>query len=426
MNNQSMSTKRAAIVLALELAIAICLTALYDMSYQTPENLVTNQPEQSVESQMKEPPLAQGTLSPSPELNAQPGTEPSTGTMTEPETMIEPETTTESETDSETTTEPEEPDVEPDDPVLVLNENPLTGEYNLTDGAVGKRPVAVMINNVKKSMPQYGISQADIIFEIPVEGYLTRFMAVYADYTQMPKICSIRSCRPYFPAIAKGFDAVYVYSGMASDIRDYVKSLSLAVFEGGKNHGKLFGRDQERREAGYKLEHTMYFDGTGIVSAMEKRKMRSDIQEDNLGNAFLFQETIELVRPEGESCSVVDIDFGATSATLTYDEYTNAYWKDFNGKPQIDGVTQEQLSFTNVFVLETTIKTAANGVHKDVDWHGGKGYYISNGAIQEITWSKVDEASPLEFFDLDGNELVINRGKSYIAINRKNRMEVTR
>jgi hypothetical protein len=76
-----------------------------------------------------------------------------------------------------------------------------------------------------------------------------------------------------------------------------------------------------------------------------------------------------------------------------------------------------------VFILETTIKTAEYGTHKDVDWHGGKGYYISNGIVQKITWSKMDEASPLEFFDMSGNELRINRGKSYIGINRKNRTE---
>lgn len=325
-----------------------------------------------------------------------------------------------SDTESESATEPES-ETEPVDTTPLLNENPLTGEFNLTDGAVGKRPVAVMINNVKKSMPQYGIAQADIIFEIPVEGFLTRFMAVYADYTQMPKICSIRSCRKYFPAIAKGLDAVYVYSGMSEDIRNYVNSLNMTEFEGGRNHGGLFGRDQERRDEGYSLEHTMYFDGTGIVEAMEKRKLRSDILENKAGNAFLFYEGENPLVPVGNACSIVEIDFGAADATLTYDVDTNMYLKDFNGNPQMDGVMGTQLSFTNVFVLETTIGTASNGIHKDVDWHGGKGYYVSNGAVQEITWAKKDEASDLVFYDANGEELRINRGKSYIAINRKGR-----
>ena len=390
---EELTIQRTAIILALELMIALFLSALYDMTLEISEQEITNKPNIEVETQASSLPNTE-ILGEGSEIG---------GTI-ETETVLEPSL-------------PNEPEA------IVLNENPLTGLYDVTDAGVGKRPVAVMINNVSKSMPQYGIAQADIIFEIPVEGFLTRFMAIYADYTQMPKICSIRSCRPYFPAIAKGFDAVYVYSGMSSDIRDYVNSLELAVFEGGRNHGGLFGRDQERKDAGYKLEHTMYFDGTGIVQAMKKRKIRSDIESDNRGKAFLFHETMELVRPEGESCRWIEIDFGAATATFTYDIDTNTYKKDFNGKPQVDGVVGSQLSFTNVFVLETTIKMADNGVHKDVDWHGGKGYYISNGVMQEITWSKKSEEAPLLFFDKEGNKLEINRGKSYIAINRKNRTE---
>lgn len=390
-----MCNKRTAIVLALVLAIVICITALYDMNFQLPEEIVKNEQSEEVETGSENLPDTEII-----------------GVGDEKDAMSEVDSATESETESE-----------PDEPIVVLNENPLTGEFNLTDGAVGKRPVAVMINNINKAMPQYGVAQADIIFEIPVEGFLTRFMAIYADYTQMPKICSIRSCRPYFPAIAEGFDAVYVYAGMTDAIKEYVDSLNLTVFNGGVNHGGLFGRDQERRAAGYSLEHTLYFDGTGIVEAMEKRKLRSDIEADKEGNAFLFNDVEEQIRPDGDTCTVVEIDFGSAEATLTYDIESSTYVKDLNGNPQIDGVTGTQLAFTNVFVLETTIKTASYGIHKDVDWHGGTGYYVSYGAVQEIIWSKADEESPMKFYTLDGEELSINRGKSYIAINRKDRTE---
>ena len=59
------------------------------------------------------------------------------------------------------------------------NMNLLTGLPTLSEEAIGKRPVAVMVNNVDAALPQYGISAADVIFEIPVEGDLTRLMALY-------------------------------------------------------------------------------------------------------------------------------------------------------------------------------------------------------------------------------------------------------
>lgn len=319
-----------------------------------------------------------------------------------------------SETEEETETELE---IVEEDPV---NINLLTGMPDLTEEAMGKRPVAVMVNNVKAAFPQYGIAQADIIFEIPVEGGLTRFMAMYGDYTQVPKICSVRSCRPYFPAISEGFDAVYVNWGMMDEVKSYVKTLGLTQYDGKSNDGGLFSRDSARRNAGYSLEHTSVFDGTRLAEVMASEGKRTDIEEDKQDTAFSFYGLNEQVVPNGEACTVVNVDFGSAEATLVYDETTNTYLKEYNGSAQIDGVTGTQLAFTNVLVLETQIKTASNGIHRDVNWHGGNGYYISNGAVQKITWSKANEQSRILLFDEVGNELTINRGKSYIAINYKN------
>ena len=121
------------------------------------------------------------------------------------------------------------------------NQNLLTGWANLSEKAIGKRPVAVMVNNVEPALPQYGISQADIIFELPVEGDLTRLMAMYADYTKVPDVCAIRSCRYYYPAIAKGFDAFYIHWGSDQSIVSYLKSIQPAKYDGLSNDGGLFG-----------------------------------------------------------------------------------------------------------------------------------------------------------------------------------------
>lgn len=297
------------------------------------------------------------------------------------------------------------------------NINLLTGEANLTPEAIGKRPVAVMVNNIKASFPQYGIDEADIIFEIPVEGSATRFMAMYGDYTKVPKICSVRSCRGYFPAISEGFDAIYVNWGMMDEVRAYTNTLGLTQFDGKYNEGNLFSRDADRRAAGYDLEHTGVFDGTKVDDVLLKEGDRTDIEADKVDPAFNFAPITETITPAGEACKKVEVDFGIAVATLTYNPENGKYWKDYNGEPQVDGKTGNQLSFTNVLVLEADIKGAANGIHRDVNWHGGEGYYVSNGAVQKITWSKESEQDRLMLYDEKGNELVMNRGKIYIAIN---------
>lgn len=306
------------------------------------------------------------------------------------------------------------------------NQNLLTGVGDLSEGAIGKRPVAVMVNNVQKAMPQYGVSQADLIFEIPVEGDATRFMALYGDYTKVPQICPIRSCRYYFPALSQGFDAFYVNWGIDDTIADYLQALDLDQIEGITNTGGLFGRDQEKLGQGYAVEHTGFFDGTRLVSYIESKGLRTDLKEEKKGAAFLFNGMDEQLKPEGSDCTQVDVQFGAQSSTFTYDAEKKVYLKQINGTPQTDAKTGEQLAFTNVLVLETEISVRDEVGHKQIDWDGGanaKGYYISNGGVQEIRWSKDEnnEESYLRFFDLSGKEIKINRGKSYIALNYANK-----
>lgn len=323
---------------------------------------------------------------------------------------------------------PEPVEEEPEE-VIPENQNLLTGLPDLTEEAIGKRPVAVMVNNIPDAMPQYGVEQADIIFEIPVEGDQTRFMALYADYTTVPKICAIRSCRAYFPAISQGFDAFYVNWGIDETMSEYIDALQLDQYDGIYNAGGLFGRDQDRLDSGYSLEHTGYFDGTKFASVVQEEGKRTDLADDKKDTAFVFNGLEEQVKPDGEACIDVNIDFGAQTASFNYDEASNTYKKENNGEPQIDGKTGNQLSFTNVFVLETSISVRDDVGHKDVDWSGGEdsvGYYISNGAVQQIHWAKEpnNEWSRLTFFDEDGNELSINRGKSYIAFNYPDQTEM--
>lgn len=316
------------------------------------------------------------------------------------------------------TVEPEEEPAEE----IPANQNLLTGLPDLTDGAIGKRPVAVMVNNLQDALPQYGVAAADVIFEIPVEGDVTRLMALYGDYTTVPQICPVRSCRYYFPAFSQGYDAFYVNWGIDDSIAEYLVALKLDQYDGINNAGGLFGRDQDRLNQGYSLEHTGYFDGTKFAEVVQADGKRTDLADDKKSAAFQFNGMNEQLKPEGTDCKNVDIDFGTTTAAFTYDEASKTYQKQINGNPHMDSSTNTQLAFTNVLVLETEISVRDEVGHKELNWSGGTdhtGYYVSNGGMQKIHWFKDanNESSSLRFTDWDGNPININRGKSYIAVN---------
>lgn len=310
----------------------------------------------------------------------------------------------------------------------MTNMNLLTGLPTLSEKAIGKRPVAIMVNNLPDALPQYGISDADIIFELPVEADITRLMAVYGDYTKVPDVCSIRSCRYYYPILAVGFDAFYVHAGIDPTIaKQTVDRLDINTIDGAYAEYGLFARDQSRINSGYALEHTAVFYGTGLAEALEKDDVRLDLKEEKRQPAFLFAQNGSEIVPAGEEAKNINIVFSSyySNVDFAYNEETGTYDKYMNGNPHMDGVTGKQLTFENVIMLETAISVRDDKGRKNIDIYGGNGasgYYASKGKIQKIHWEKPGDYDYLSFTDENGNPLEINRGKTYIAFDYPDRV----
>lgn len=298
--------------------------------------------------------------------------------------------------------------------------NLLTGEVTLSEDAIGTRPVAVMVNNLKGSLPQYGISDADIIIEMPVESNITRLLAIYADYTTMPDICSVRSCRYYYPIVSESFDAFYVHWGAEATYGTAtLVKYDIDDLDGSYNDYGLFGRDQDKVAAGYSTEHTSVFYGTELAEALQSDdSVRLELEEDKTEAFFNFN--LNFIPAMGEEIHEFCLDFGSYYSDFVYDEETLSYYKYHNGAEQIDSSTDIWLNFTNVIILETDVNimpNTTNGIKEiDVTGENKSGYYLSGGTIQKITWSKLDVEDSFTLFDENGDELYINTGKSYIAI----------
>lgn len=349
----------------------------------------------------------------------------SSSSKVEKETTKEPTKKPTKEATATPSAEPtEEVTPEPENNVESKNVNLLTGLDDLSPFAEGKRPVAVMVNNVTDALPQYGVAAADLIFEIPVEGDLTRLMAMYADITEIPNIASIRSCRYYFPILAVGFDAFYAHWGMDDTIaRDILNSLDIDSMDGMDNDFLLFGRDQERIAQGFSLEHTAFFEGTRFAERLGAQRL--DLKDEKKQLAFSFNKKGAHVNANGEAKNQAVIDFGASGTTMNFDAASSTYKMNHNDSPQMDSHTNTQLAFTNVIILETDISVRDDVGRKNVNWQGGpnyNGYYMSGGHVQKIHWSKPGEYDYLTFTDEAGNPLSINRGKTYIAFNYPNQV----
>lgn len=298
----------------------------------------------------------------------------------------------------------------------VRYENILTGVKDISKSAVGKRPVAIMVNNLDASLPQYGISSADILFECPVEGGITRLMAIYGDYTTVPNVCSVRSCRYYFALFANSFDAVYLHWGIDKKVAEnMLNKLNIDHIDGNVNE-TLFKRDEERLK-NYDMEHSGYCEGSLIPSQIKSAGIRSKLSDEYKKSVFNFYDKQTAVSKV--KCNELNVAFSEYySAGFKYDTKTKVYKKIRNGEKHIDGADGKQLTYTNVIVLESKeikVINEDNGL-LSVDWKSGSGYLSSAGSIKRIKWKKSSELGKLVITDEKGNAVKLNKGKTYIGV----------
>ena len=102
--------------------------------------------------------------------------------------------------------EEEEPEVAPEG----MYRSELTNEW-ISEDLKEQRPIAVMVDNEKTALPHYGLTQADVIYEMmnsTLNDQITRFMVLIKDYDSIDQIGSVRSVRPTILMIAPVWNSI--------------------------------------------------------------------------------------------------------------------------------------------------------------------------------------------------------------------------
>lgn len=298
--------------------------------------------------------------------------------------------------------------------------NPLTGEPT-DERTANRRPVAVMLNNLKAALPQLGQSKADIIYECLAEGGITRMLGVYQSLEGVGMIGSIRSSRPYYIELALGHDALYVHAGGSDSA--YAKLASWGVdhydavrgpYLGREPESNMMWRDADRRKNNG-LEHSVVATGDSI-----ERYLPEEVRRDHDTDYRYPQTFIDDGTPiGGEKADTVTVPFSnVKTGVFTYDSATGKYLVEEYGKAYLDGNTGEQVAVTNVLILKTACNATGDSLgHVTVDLTGGgEGYFACGGMAVPIRWSKADRNSPLVYTTETGLPLALGRGNSYVSI----------
>lgn len=321
-----------------------------------------------------------------------------------------PDATKEPEGESESGQEPEE---EENHEGMYRSE--ITNEW-IDESLKDQRPIAVIVDNEKTALDHYGLTEADVVYEImnsTLNGRITRLMAIVKDWGKIEQMGSIRSARPTNFALAAEWNAVVCHDGGPFYIDEWVAR------EYTNNLSGIFGRVKN----GKNWEFTEYILAGDLEKGFREKGYSTEYNKHYPGEHFTFSDTeIDLSDEAGAmDCTEIRLPFPHNDSTLIYDEDTGTYKYQEYGMAHIDPLHDNaQLSFKNLLIQNCTFSQLdENGymIYNTIDTSRRSGYYITNGKAIEVTWSKSSETAVTTFYKKGtGEEIQLNTGKTYISL----------
>ena len=281
------------------------------------------------------------------------------------------------------------------------------------------RPIAVMINNHNQARPYHsGLQDAQIMYEMIVEGGITRMLAVFKD-ANLDRIGPVRSSRHYYLDYALENDAIYAHWGWSPQAESDIRTLGVNNLNGLYDVG--FTRDNSLIGK-VNLEHTAITSSEGLNKAIASKGYRTNYNSGDVESELLLKYDAKEFNIDSAEDSMVANNISVPysnymTGSYTYDSENKYYLRYENNVAHKDYITGEQYHFKNIIIIKVGNYTIDSYGRQDLNNIGtGEGYYITNGYARPITWEKESRSSKTVYKYADGSEIKVNDGNTFIQI----------
>jgi hypothetical protein len=275
----------------------------------------------------------------------------------------------------------------------------------------GLRPIAVMIDNEgTRSLPQGGLDKAQIVYEVIVEGGLTRIMPVFWG-TNPEMIGPVRSARDYFLDYIMEYDAIYVHVGGSPQAGLDIKKLKINEIDG-MHVGKEVIWDLTKERGNWQDSYTSM---KALTDHIGKTKYRV-VTEVKFPFAY---KASDIIPTAGGTANSITLKYPSMTAKYEYNGTTGTYKRFRYGKAHMERVSGKQLEAENIiiqFVPNYDIKGDTKGRQEMNTLGSGNGYFITGGKSIKLKWSKETRSSQTKYTDEAGNTIKLNVGQTWIQI----------
>jgi len=297
----------------------------------------------------------------------------------------------------------EEPEPEPEpEPLLCL-------DGRRPGGVLVRRPaVAIKVENAPVAWPVSGLEKAEIVYEELVEGGVTRFMGIY-HCNDAPKVGPLRSARVVDSAIMRPYTRILGAAGANAIVQralDKARIISINEQQAGSAMRRVY-------RPGLASEHTLYGSTKPLrrigTQRFDKPPPQGVFEYGPLG-------------PKGRKLRSVSMSFG--DITQVVYRWSDGKWRRFEDGAPFVAETGRQIAVDNVLIerhrinySKGVVDVAGTPSTEIADTTGsGDAFLLRDHRLIRGKWVRKSEKKPVKFKTLEGKEMVLHRGKTWIEL----------
>jgi hypothetical protein len=265
------------------------------------------------------------------------------------------------------------------------------------------RVLTVKIDNIGYARPQTGLTHADIVYALPVEGGLSRFLAVFSSH--YPHVIGpVRSAREDDLALLRQFGRpAFAYSGATAALLPYIhRTARIVDLYDGIASG--YYRDSSRV-----APYNLYAHPQQLLRQASHASKARDI-------GFRFGPP----PPGGKATRVASVSYPAASFRFTWSAAKDRWLASMDGKPAVttDG---GRLMPATVVIQHTTVRTSRfleYGKPPPYAESTGSGtaLVLRDGKAWTTHWSRPDANGGTTFTTASGQRMTFAPGQVWVVL----------
>ena len=279
---------------------------------------------------------------------------------------------------------------------------PLTGLPDPGGAALTRPALTVKIENTPEALPQWGVAQADVVYEEIVNGGITRLAAIFNSHAPA-KVGPVRSVRPTDTQIVWPLGGIFAYSGGAPYAVDSIETVPGLKLVDESSAGTAMFRDLSLYAPHnlFAVAPKLFTFGGTPAPPKPLFSYRSKTQKAGGAAVVSFVVPFPSIYP----------------VTWTWDTATASWDRTLFGKADVTG-TGVRESPKNVVVMFVTY---VNGIGTEASYANlqgsGTAAYFVDGRETTGTWSRgPNKADVIQYKTLNGKTALMTPGQTWVEI----------